>query len=77
VVDGDEVGAHGKGALDHHLGQRRDDRRLDVAATKHGLANGHEVRDRMVPIANELCAFRMRRPMRLLSGNVPLGGYSQ
>jgi hypothetical protein len=77
VVNGDEVRAHGKGALNHHLGERRDDRGLHVAATQHGLANGHEVRDRVVAIANELYAFRMRKPMRMRPGSVPLAGYSQ
>jgi hypothetical protein len=31
-----------------------------MATTKHGLANGHEVRDRVVPIADELYAFSVR-----------------
>lgn len=30
-----------------------------MAATKHGRANGHKVRDRVVAIANKLYAFRM------------------
>jgi hypothetical protein len=77
VVDGDQIGARGKGALDHHLGERCDNRGLDVAATQHGRANGHKVRDRVVPIANQLYAFRMWTPMRALLGTVPLGGCSQ
>jgi hypothetical protein len=59
VVDGDEVCAGWKGALYHQFGQRGDYRGLYVAATQHGLADGHEVRDRVVAIANELYAFRM------------------
>jgi hypothetical protein len=77
VVDGDKIGTRGKGALDHHLGERCNDRGLNVAATQHGLADGHEVRDRVVAISNELYAFRMRKPMRTLTGTVPLGGCSQ
>lgn len=54
VVDGDEIGAHGKGPLDHDLAQRFADRGQDVAAAKHGGAEGHEVGDGVVAIADEL-----------------------
>lgn len=54
VVDGDEVGAGGEGALNHQLGQRRDDRGKHVAAAEHGLAHGHEVGHGVVAIADQL-----------------------
>jgi hypothetical protein len=54
MVDGDEIGACGEGTFDHQLGERRDNRGLHMTATKHGPANGHEVRDCMVAIADEL-----------------------
>jgi hypothetical protein len=60
MVHGDEVGACGEGALDHEFGERSDDGGLDMAATEHGLAHGHEVRDHVLAIANELYAFRKR-----------------
>jgi hypothetical protein len=60
MVHGDEVGARGEGALDHEFGERGDDGGLDMAATEHGLAHGHEVRDHVLAIANELYAFRKR-----------------
>jgi hypothetical protein len=63
MVNGDEVRASRKGALDHQFRQRCDYRGLDMAATEHGLANGHEVRDRVVAIADELCAFSVVMPM--------------
>jgi hypothetical protein len=60
VVDGDEVGAGGEGALDHQLVEACDDGGLDMAATEHGLANGHEIGDGVVAIADKLCAFSER-----------------
>ncbi|KAK1247665.1 hypothetical protein MKX07_000553 [Trichoderma sp. CBMAI-0711] len=54
IVDGDEVGASGKGALDLDLGQGRADRGLDVAAAEHGRAEVHEVCDGVIAIADEL-----------------------
>jgi hypothetical protein len=77
IVDGDEIGAHGEGAFDHQLGERRNDRGLHVTAAQHGLADGHEVRDRVVAIADELYAFSMRKHMRMQPGAVLLAGCSQ
>jgi hypothetical protein len=74
MVNCDQIRAHGKCSLDHHFGERCNDRGLDMAATKHGLANGHEVRDRVVAIANKLYAIRMRKLRRVQLGEVLLGG---
>lgn len=38
-----------------------------MAATQHGLANGHEIGDSMVAIANKLWAFSMGAGMRVQS----------
>ena len=54
MVDGDEVGASREGALDHQLGQGRDDRGKHMAAAEHGFAHGHEVGNRVVAIADQL-----------------------
>jgi hypothetical protein len=54
MVDSDKVGAGGEGALDHQLCKRRDDWGHDMAASQHCLADGHEVRDRVLAITNEL-----------------------
>jgi hypothetical protein len=48
-----------------------------MATTKHRRANRHEVCDRVVSIANELCAFSMRPRMRVESDVVLLGDCSQ
>lgn len=43
-----------EGALNHDLLKGRNDGGQDVPPAKHLLANGHEVGDRVVAIANEL-----------------------
>jgi hypothetical protein len=78
MVDGDEICACGKGAFHHQLGKRRDNRGLDMTAAKHRLANGHEVRNRVLAIADELYGIRMQKPVRMQGGGaVLLGDYSQ
>ena len=54
MVDCNEVGSGREGALDHQLGEGRDDRGEHMAATEHGPANGHEVGHGVVSIADEL-----------------------
>lgn len=53
VVDGYEIGAGGKSALDLDLVESRQDGGLDMAATKHGCAEGHEVRNSVGAITDE------------------------
>jgi hypothetical protein len=48
-----------------------------VAAAEHGRANGHEVRDGMVSIADELGGFSMAAEARPVASGIPLGGCSQ
>lgn len=48
-----------------------------MATAKHGRANGHEVRDRVVSIANKLYAFSMRPRTRVGSEVVLLGDCSR
>jgi hypothetical protein len=48
-----------------------------MAPTKHGLANGHEVCDRVISIANKLYTFSMRLGMHVESEVVLLGDCSR
>lgn len=54
VVHGHEVRAGGERALDHDLVQRAHDGREHVAAAQHRGPDGHEVRHRVLAIADEL-----------------------
>ncbi len=54
MVDRHEIRAGLERALDLQFRQGGQDRREDVASTQHGLADGHEVRDRVVSITDEL-----------------------
>lgn len=52
VVDGDEIRASGKGALDLDLTEGAADGGQDVAAAQHGGAQAHEVGDGVITIAD-------------------------
>lgn len=54
VVDGNEVGARGKGSFDLKLDQRVDYGREDMTATEDSLAQGHEICHRVIAIADKL-----------------------
>jgi len=54
MMDCHKVCTAWESALDHQLSKRRDDRWKNVTSAKHGLANGHEVGDGMIAIADEL-----------------------
>lgn len=62
MMDGDEVGATRESAFDHQLGERVDDRGQDVSASKHSLAQGHQISYGMVAIPNHLSIAVERRP---------------
>ncbi len=53
-MHGDEVGPGGEGTLDLELGKGGGDSGEDVTPAKHGLADGHEIRDGVVAITDEL-----------------------
>jgi len=53
-MDSHEVGAAGERPLHHELGEGSDHGGEDVTSAEHGLADGHEVGDGMVAIADEL-----------------------
>lgn len=53
VVDGDEICAHGERPLHLDLAERAAHRREDVPPSEHRRAEGHEIRDRVVAIADE------------------------
>ena len=76
MVDGDEVCARGKGALDLELGEGAYDGREDMAATEHGLANGHEVGNGVPAIADELYAVRSAGRLSAAWGRILRGGCS-
>jgi hypothetical protein len=54
VVDGNEVGARGKGSFDLKLDQRVDYGREDMTATEDSLAQGHKICHGVVAIADKL-----------------------
>lgn len=76
-MDGNEVCAGWEGAFNHQLAERGDNRGLYMATTEHRRANGHEVGDRVVSIADKLYAFSMRLGMRAKSEVVLPGGCSR
>ena len=71
VVHRDEIGSHGKGALDLDLAQRAADRRQHMAPPEHGGPKRHEVGDGVVAIADELRVVRKGQQRRWVDG--PLG----
>lgn len=48
-----------------------------MATTQHGLANGHEIGDSVVAIADELLMVRRREDVDRMVGELLLGGCSQ
>jgi hypothetical protein len=54
VVNGHQVGARRKCSLNLKLGQGGNNFRKDMPTAQHRLANGHEISNAMVAIANEL-----------------------
>jgi hypothetical protein len=63
-VHGHEIGARGKGPLDHQLGERADHGRLHMATAQQRLAHVHEVGDGVVAIADELGGSDYRREQK-------------
>ena len=53
-MDCHEICATGKGALNHKLGKREDDRWENMASPKHSLADRHEICHGVVAITDEL-----------------------
>lgn len=54
MMDRHEVGSAWKSALDLHAREGGEHGREDMAATQHGLAEGHEVCDGVIAISNQL-----------------------
>ena len=54
MMDSDQVGATGKCALYHKLGEGGDNGGKNMPPTKHGLADGHEVGNGVIAITNQL-----------------------
>ena len=54
MVHGYEVGSCGECAFDHDFGEGGADGGEDVTAAEHRRADGHEVCNRVVAIADEL-----------------------
>lgn len=73
-MDSHEVGAAGERPLDHELGEGSDHGGEDVTSAEHGLADGHEVGDGMVAIADELLSGISIRSGRNGAHRVQLGG---
>ena len=59
MVHRDQIRARRERTLDLEFDQGSHDGGQDMAATQHRLADGHQVSDRVVPIANEL--YRITR----------------
>ena len=75
MVYGYEVRAGRECALDHEFCKGRADGREDMAAAKHGCADGHEVCDCVVPIADELYSLALKLMERW--GSILLEDYWQ